>query len=153
MRCHLERTLCKVYITSCIGDVKYFLHPARPGWILRPAPPSGAYRPTDLPMPTSPAKPHVFDATTDRFEDDVIQRSLQVPVLVDFWAEWCGPCKQLGPILEKLAGEYHGAFELAKVDVEKEQQLAAAFQVRSIPTVMRVMIGRATGRERVWQNV
>ena len=86
--------------------------------------------------------PHVFDATTDRFEADVIQRSLQVPVLVDFWAEWCGPCKQLGPVLEKLAGEYNGAFELAKVDVEAEQQLAAAFQIRSIPTVMLVKDGQ-----------
>ena len=93
-------------------------------------------------MPSSPAKPHVFDATTDRFEADVIQRSLQVPVLVDFWAEWCGPCKQLGPVLEKLAGEYNGAFELAKVDVEAEQQLAAAFQIRSIPTVMLVKDGQ-----------
>lgn len=91
---------------------------------------------------TADAKPHVFDATADRFQDDVLQRSLQVPVLVDFWAEWCGPCKQLGPVLEKLAGEYNGAFELAKVDVEREQQLAAAFQVRSIPTVFLVKDGQ-----------
>jgi len=88
------------------------------------------------------SKPNVFDATTDGFEADVLQKSLQVPVLVDFWAEWCGPCKTLGPILEKLAGDYNGAFLLAKVDVDKEQQLGAAFQVRSIPTVFLVKDGQ-----------
>lgn len=92
--------------------------------------------------PTSPPTSHVFDATTSGFEDDVIKRSLQVPVLVDFWAEWCGPCKQLGPLLEKLAGDYNGAFLLAKVDVDKEQELSAAFQIRSIPTVMLVKDGQ-----------
>ena len=86
--------------------------------------------------------PHVFDVTTDAFEADVLQKSMQVPVLIDFWATWCGPCKTLGPILEKLAGEYHGAFELAKVDVDKEQEIAAAFQIRSVPTVFLVKGGQ-----------
>ena len=91
---------------------------------------------------TDTAKPHVFDATAATFEDTVIRKSLETPVLVDFWATWCGPCKTLGPVLEKLAAEYNGAFELAKVDVDAEQELAAAFQIRSVPTVMLVKGGQ-----------
>lgn len=87
-------------------------------------------------------RPHVFDATTATFEAEVLQKSLQTPVLVDFWAEWCGPCKALGPILEKLAAEFNGAFELAKVDTEAEPQIAGAFQIRSIPTVFLVKDGQ-----------
>lgn len=99
-----------------------------------------------MPLPdtamTDAAHPHVFDATAARFEEEVIRRSMETPVLVDFWATWCGPCKSLGPILEKLAADYHGAFVLAKVDVDKEQELAAAFQIRSVPTVMLVKGGQ-----------
>ena len=86
--------------------------------------------------------PNVFDAITETFETEVLQKSLQTPVLVDFWAPWCEPCKTLGPLLEKLAAEYHGAFQLAKVDVDKEQQIAAAFQIRSVPTVFLVKGGQ-----------
>ncbi len=85
---------------------------------------------------------HVFDVTTADFEADVLQASVAAPVLVDFWAEWCGPCKSLGPILEKLAADYNGAFRLAKVDVDKERELAAAFRIQSIPTVILVKDGQ-----------
>ena len=85
---------------------------------------------------------HVFDATTETFEAEVLQKSMQTPVLVDFWAPWCGPCKTLGPMLEKLAGEFNGSFLLVKVDVDKEQEIAAAFQIRSVPTVFLVKAGQ-----------
>lgn len=85
---------------------------------------------------TFAATDHVFDTSVESFQQDVIERSLQTPVLLDFWATWCGPCKALSPLLEKLAIEYNGAFVLAKVDVDKHQQLAAYFGIRSIPTLV-----------------
>ena len=84
----------------------------------------------------------VIDVTTASFQADVIDRSMTVPVVLDLWATWCGPCKQLSPILEKLAGEYGGRWVLAKVDVDVEQQIAAAFQVQSIPSVFAVVKGQ-----------
>ena len=86
--------------------------------------------------------PHVFDVTVANFEADVIRASEQAPVLVDFWADWCGPCKTLGPVLESLADEYGGAFRLGKCDVEAEQQLGAMFQIQSIPTCILLVGGR-----------
>ena len=90
----------------------------------------------------NPTHLHVIDVTTERFQDDVLEKSMQVPVLVDFWATWCAPCKTLGPILEKLAAEYNGAFLLAKVDVDAEQQLAGYFGIRSVPTVVLLKDGQ-----------
>lgn len=90
----------------------------------------------------SAKSPHVFEAGQANFENEVLQGSLTTPVLVDFWATWCGPCRTLGPILEKLAGEYGGAFKLAKIDCDKEQQLAGMFGVRSIPTVVLIRDGQ-----------
>jgi len=85
---------------------------------------------------------HIFDVDQANFEAEVLQASLTTPVLVDFWAEWCGPCKSLGPMLEKLAVEYNGAFRLGKVDVDKNQELAGIFGIRSIPTVILVKDGQ-----------
>ena len=84
----------------------------------------------------------VFDATEANFEAEVIQASLTTPVLVDFWAAWCGPCKTLGPILEKVVDSYNGAVKLAKVDTDAQMQLATVFGIRSLPTVVLVKDGQ-----------
>src|SRR5688572_2372164 len=83
-----------------------------------------------------------MDVTAATFEHDVLQASAASPVLVDFWAPWCAPCRVLGPILEKLEREYAGRFRLAKVNLDENPDLADAFGVRSIPDVMAFRDGR-----------
>ena len=83
-----------------------------------------------------------FDTATDSFENDVLKASEKVPVLVDFWAPWCAPCRVLKPILEKLAGEYQGRFLLAKVNSDEHPQLSAQFGVRGIPNVKAFVDGK-----------
>ena len=84
----------------------------------------------------------MIDVTIANFEEEVIAASMTTPVLIDFWAPWCGPCKSLGPILEKVEIAYGGRFKLVKIDSDQEQQLGAAFGIRSIPTCILLMNGQ-----------
>jgi thioredoxin 1 len=80
------------------------------------------------------AADNIVKLTKDNFQNEVLQSS--TPVLVDFWAEWCGPCKMIAPVLDELAGEYDGKVKIGKVNIDDEQSLAAEYGIRSIPTLL-----------------
>ena len=92
---------------------------------------------------TPPAGTAVIDVTDETFATEVVERSMRVPVILDLWATWCGPCKQLSPVLEKLAGEADGRWVLAKVDIDANPQIGQALRVQSIPTVLAIFQGQA----------
>lgn len=89
---------------------------------------------------------NVIDVTQETFQRDVLDFSRTTPVVIDFWADWCQPCKTIGPLLEELAEDYGGAFRVAKINVDQNQQLASAAQVQSIPTIMMAFDGAIIDR-------
>src|SRR5580698_10525668 len=87
------------------------------------------------PMPSTGGYPNIKDSSLETFAADVLEASREVPVIVDFWAPWCGPCKQLGPALEKVVKEANGAVKLVKINIDENQEIARQLRIQSIPTV------------------
>lgn len=107
----------------------------------QPSPGARAAAHNGSPAPGGPGS-YVLDVTEADFQTAIVERSMSVPVVVDFWADWCGPCKQLSPVLERLAEAYAGRWLLAKVDVDANPRLAGAFGVQSIPAIFAVLKGQ-----------